>query len=148
MTGPSLREAGAGTGRGFGATVGRKREGSRRLKTLHEIEYAPPAEREALRVDDSPLTVAYNDLRLRAEGLAKQVNAVRAVVGEHRDDVPVHGAMCFVDGELPVLRTLTFQDWPLLYPKAMAKRLDATGPLDAATIRDLARSLAHHFPPA
>jgi hypothetical protein len=47
-----------------------EREGGRRLKTLHEIEYAPPAEREALRVDDSPLTVAYNDPRLRAEGLA------------------------------------------------------------------------------
>jgi hypothetical protein len=47
-----------------------EREGGRRLKTLFEIEYAPPAERVALRADDSPLTVAFNDPRLRAEGLA------------------------------------------------------------------------------
>jgi hypothetical protein len=44
-------------------------EGERRLHTLYEIEYAPPAERAALRADDSPLSVAFNDPRLRAEGL-------------------------------------------------------------------------------
>lgn len=47
-----------------------EREGARRLKTLREIEYAPPGEREALRADDSPLSVAFNDPRLRADGLA------------------------------------------------------------------------------
>jgi hypothetical protein len=56
--------------------------------------------------------------------------------------------MCFIDGELPMLRTLTFEGWPLLYPKAMAKLLNATGPLDAASIRDLASSLAQRFAPA
>lgn len=47
-----------------------EREGGRRLKTLFEVEYAPPGERAALRADDSLLTVAFNDPRLRAEGLA------------------------------------------------------------------------------
>ena len=47
-----------------------EREGGRRLKTLFEIEHAPPAERAALRADDSPLSVAFGDQRLRAEGLA------------------------------------------------------------------------------
>jgi hypothetical protein len=47
-----------------------EREGSRRLTTLRAIEYAPPEKREALRADDSPLTVAFNDPRLRADGLA------------------------------------------------------------------------------
>lgn len=47
-----------------------EREGARRLKTLHQIEYVPPGDREALRADDSPLTVAFNDPHLRADGLA------------------------------------------------------------------------------
>jgi hypothetical protein len=47
-----------------------EREGERRLKTLFEIEYALPGERSSLRADDSPLTVAFNDPQLRAEGLA------------------------------------------------------------------------------
>ena len=45
-------------------------EGGRRLTTLFEIEYQPPSKRAALRADDSLLTVAFNDPRLRAEGLA------------------------------------------------------------------------------
>lgn len=94
------------------------------------------------------LTIAGHDKSALAEGLAKQVDAVRACVAERRDEVPVRGAMCFIDGELPMLRTLTFQDLPLLYPKALAKRLNAAGPLDAASIRDLASSLAQRFAPA
>lgn len=46
------------------------REGERRLRTLFQIESAPPAARAAMRADDSPLSVAYQDPRLRAEGLA------------------------------------------------------------------------------
>lgn len=70
-----------------------EREGRRRLKTLHEIEYAPPAEREALRVDDSPLTVAYNDPRLRAEGLAGDtVGDAVAFFGVSA--IELHGILC------------------------------------------------------
>jgi hypothetical protein len=70
-----------------------EREGGRRLKTLHEIEYAPPAEREALRVDDSPLTVAYNDPRLRAEGLAGDtVGDAVAFFGV--GPMELHGILC------------------------------------------------------
>jgi hypothetical protein len=47
-----------------------EREGRRRLKTLVEIEYAPPTRRAAFRADNSPLSVAFSDPRLRAEGLA------------------------------------------------------------------------------
>jgi hypothetical protein len=46
-----------------------EREGSRRLATLRAIEHAPLEGREALRADDSPLTVAFNDPQLRADGL-------------------------------------------------------------------------------
>ena len=47
-----------------------EREGGRQLNTLFQIEHAPAARRAALRADDSLLTVAFNDPRLRAEGLA------------------------------------------------------------------------------
>ncbi|WP_119302515.1 hypothetical protein [Dongia deserti] len=46
------------------------REGGRQLNTLFRVEYAPPAERAKLRADDSLLSVAYADPRLRTEGLA------------------------------------------------------------------------------
>jgi hypothetical protein len=47
-----------------------ERDPTRRLNSLGEIEYKPPAERALVRADDSPLTVAYQDPVLRAEGLA------------------------------------------------------------------------------
>jgi hypothetical protein len=40
------------------------------LKPLHEIEFTKKRERRAIRVDNSPLTIAYEDPVLRAEGLA------------------------------------------------------------------------------
>jgi len=47
-----------------------ERDPARRLNSLGEIEYKPPAERALLREDNSPLTVAYEDPVLRADGLA------------------------------------------------------------------------------
>lgn len=47
-----------------------ERQHGRNLRTLFEIEYARPAEREAIRADDSPLSVAFDDAQLRAEGLS------------------------------------------------------------------------------
>jgi hypothetical protein len=45
-------------------------QGVRRLRTLFEIEYLPAAERALMRADDSPLSIAFSEPRLRAEGLA------------------------------------------------------------------------------
>jgi hypothetical protein len=46
------------------------REPERALRTLREIEYKPRDARRASRVDNSPLSVAFNDPVLRADGLA------------------------------------------------------------------------------
>src|ERR1044072_2041431 len=46
------------------------REGCRQLNTLFQVEYAPAEKRTVMRADDSLLTVAYNDPRPRAEGIA------------------------------------------------------------------------------
>jgi hypothetical protein len=46
------------------------REPSRRLRSLGEIEFKTKEERQVMRADGSPLTVAFHDPILRAEGLA------------------------------------------------------------------------------
>ncbi len=40
-----------------------------RLRPLKDIEFVPPGQRRLLRAEQSPLTVAYEDPELRAEGL-------------------------------------------------------------------------------
>lgn len=46
------------------------KEPTRILHPLPEIEWVAPAQRSSLRVEGSPLTVAFNDPALRAAGLA------------------------------------------------------------------------------
>jgi hypothetical protein len=47
-----------------------ERDPKRILRPLHGIEFRKPEERRAIRADNSPLTVAYEDRVLRSEGLA------------------------------------------------------------------------------
>jgi hypothetical protein len=47
-----------------------ERDPGRRLSTLQEIEHKPRDARRALRVENSPLSVAFADPVLRADGLA------------------------------------------------------------------------------
>ncbi|MDB5597793.1 MAG: hypothetical protein JWM36_4754 [Hyphomicrobiales bacterium] len=47
-----------------------EREPTRVLNPLPEIEWVPPAQRNGLRVDGSPLTVAFEQPALRAAGLS------------------------------------------------------------------------------
>src|SRR5262249_57347251 len=71
-----------------------EREGGRRLKTLFELEYAPRAERATQRADDSPLSVAFRDARLRAEGLAGDtVGDAATFFG--LTEMELHNIMCF-----------------------------------------------------
>jgi hypothetical protein len=71
-----------------------ERQGGRRLKTLFEIEYAAPRERAALRADDSPITVAFKDPRLCAEGLAGDtVGDATAFFGI--SEWELHNILCF-----------------------------------------------------
>ena len=71
-----------------------EREGGRRLRTLFEIEYLPSAERAAVRADDSPLSVAFADQRLRAEGLAGDTVG-DATAFFSIDEMELHNILCF-----------------------------------------------------
>lgn len=70
------------------------RQGDRQLNTLFQLEYLPTARRAQLRADDSLLSVAFADPRLRAEGLAGDTmgDAVAFFgVGERE----LHDIVCF-----------------------------------------------------
>jgi hypothetical protein len=69
-------------------------------------------------------------------------------MGEVAPGVPVCGALCFVEAELPLLRILTFDGYPLLRPKQLAKRISAEGPLSAEQAHAIAGRLAERFPSA
>jgi hypothetical protein len=71
-----------------------EREGSRRLRTLHEIEYAPRGAREKLRAPDSPLSVAFADRRLRAEGLSGDTVG-DATAFFSISEMELHDILCF-----------------------------------------------------
>lgn len=86
-------------------------------------------------------------------GLDMQVAAVRQAMGPVAPDVPVHGCLCFVtprgplaDSGVPVLRTLTINGYPLLYPRKLARRLNRRGPLDHERARVIAAALAESLP--
>jgi hypothetical protein len=78
-------------------------------------------------------------------GLDAQVQCVRAAAGEVAPGVRVHGALCFVDSDLPLLRTLRIGGHQLLYPKALARRLNADGSLARPAIRLVAVALAQRL---
>ena len=71
-----------------------EREAGRRLRTLYQIEYAPPAERAGGRADDSPLSVAFNHPGLRAAGLAGDtIGDATAFFGISEREL--HNIVCF-----------------------------------------------------
>jgi hypothetical protein len=71
-----------------------EREGGRRLRTLYQIEYAPPAERALGRADDSPLSVAFNNPELRAAGLSGDtIGDATAFFGINESEL--HNILCF-----------------------------------------------------
>jgi hypothetical protein len=71
-----------------------EREGGRRLNTLFEMEYRSRGERATQRADDSPLSVAFRDARLRAEGLAGDTVG-DAVTFFGLSETELHNILCY-----------------------------------------------------
>jgi hypothetical protein len=83
------------------------------------------------------------------DGLERQVAAVRAaLLASGYPGVPVQGVLCFVNADLPLLGTTRIRGHLVLYPKAVAKRLNASGPLPKETIDAVDHALSVAFPPA
>ena len=79
------------------------------------------------------------------DGLDRQVVLVRAAMQQIARDTPTHGALCFVDTDLPLIGTLTLRGYPLLYPKRLAKRINRADRTGVATVRATAAALATIF---
>ena len=82
------------------------------------------------------------------DALGKQVAAVREALSARQAVAPVNGALCFVETDLPLLGTLSINGLLALYPRQLAKRLNAPGPLTVDEICAVAQLLAERFPVA
>lgn len=82
-------------------------------------------------------------------GLARQVEAVRSELdaGGHHD-VPTTGVLCFTEADFPLFARMQIDGYLLRHRRALAKELNASGPLSAPAIESLARNLSERFPPA
>lgn len=89
------------------------------------------------------LLVGRRDCTKLVDGVLKQVDLVRDLVGE----VPVTGALCFVEADWPLIGgAFTTRGVHALWPKRLAKLLtEADGSVDVATVRE---RLVAHFKPA
>jgi hypothetical protein len=101
------------------------------------------------------LVVAGRDRTKLVEGLGRQVEAVRAGLALIEQDVPVHGCFCFINpagqsggSGIPLIRTLQINDFQLLHPRRLTKRLNRPGELGADRIELIAEALVELFPPA
>ena len=87
--------------------------------------------------------------RFEHSALVRSAERQRATVARHvPPDVPVRAALCFTGVELGLFARPFVLDGVLVaWPKALAKALDAPGPLDATRRDELAALLARAFPP-
>lgn len=101
------------------------------------------------------LRIGGRDKTKLVDGLTRQVDAVRASLDSKAFGVPVHGCFCFVNPQgqsggtaLPLFRTLRIRQYPLLFPRKLAKLLKQPGPLEVEQLHRIAAALAEQFPPA
>lgn len=89
------------------------------------------------------LLISGRDRTKYIDGLDRQVAATRhALTAAGHEEVAVQGVLCFTKADLPLIGTLEMRGHLLLYRKALAKRLTASGPHDTAAIDALAQCLA------
>jgi hypothetical protein len=108
-----------------------------------KLEVSSPLFRE------SRLLIRGRDCTKLIDGLERQLAAVRDALDRGGyEEITVRGALCFTKADLPLLRTQTFRGHLLLYRRALAKHLNAEGPLPAASVTQVAQHLATLLPPA
>jgi hypothetical protein len=92
------------------------------------------------------LLVGGRDCTKLVDGVLRQTEAVRAMIGS---DVPVHGVLCFVGADWPLVGgSFNVNGVEALWPRRLASKLDAKGRLDRQRIGTLHQRLAFALPPA
>lgn len=104
---------------------------------------------------DPGLFIAGRNKTKLVAGLARQQEAVRSTLAAAIPEMPVHACFCFLNpvgqaggSSLPLIRTLSINDFPLFYPRKLSKRLNALGALSEASRREVAELLVAAFPEA
>ena len=92
------------------------------------------------------LLVGSRDCTKLVDGVLKQVGVVRELLD---DEVPVHGVLCFVDADWPLIGgTFTTRGAQALWPKKLYTKLQTDGPISADAAAEIHRKLAQALPPA
>jgi hypothetical protein len=96
------------------------------------------------------LLVGSRDCTRLVEGVHKQVGLVRSALDAATlTDVPVHGALCFIEADWPLIGgSFVIADVAVVWPKKLAERLVAPGALSEAEVETIHRALARAFPTA
>lgn len=91
------------------------------------------------------LTVGGRDRSKLVDGVLGQVDVVRGIVG---DQMPVHGVLCFIEADWPLIGGhFTTRGVEVLWPKRLYPRLGADGP-HATEVTAMHARLADALPPA
>lgn len=89
------------------------------------------------------LTVGGRDRTTLVDGVLKQVEVVRGVVG---DDVPVRGVLCFVDADWPLVGgSFVTRGVVVLWPRKLVERLNATRASRTSQVVEVHRLLARRL---
>jgi hypothetical protein len=98
---------------------------------------------------DYRLYVGGRDKTALVAGMAKQADAVRAVLAPDMGGLPLTQAICFVGADWSLFaRPLQFGDVHVLWPRALRKLLRTDGLLTSELIAQVERRLAFALPPA
>ena len=92
------------------------------------------------------LLVGSRDCTKLVDGVLKQVDVVR---GLFDGAVPIHGVLCFVEADWPLVGgAFTTRGVQVLWPKKLYPQLTAEGPLTVEALVEIHRRLAHGLPAA
>jgi hypothetical protein len=103
-----------------------------------------------LRPRTETLLVGRRDCTKLRAGITKQVDLIRAAVATTGfADVPIHGMLCFVDADWPLIGgSFTTAGIDVLWPKKATEKITAGGSVTNEVAAALHRHLASTFPPA
>ncbi|HJQ87710.1 MAG TPA: nuclease-related domain-containing protein [Propionibacteriaceae bacterium] len=92
------------------------------------------------------LLVGTRDHTKLVDGVLSQVDVVRGLIG---DDLPIHGVLCFVEADWPLIGgSFAIRGVDALWPKRLYPKLKADGPLLTQTVAEVHRRLTSCLPPA
>lgn len=89
------------------------------------------------------LVVGSRDCTKLVDGVLKQADVVRGLLDV---EVPVHGVLCFVEADWPLIgRAFSTRGVQALWPRRLYPQLEAEGSIAADTVGEIHRKLAHEL---